>query len=550
MNTFLFILMFVVSVAVTAVFLNEMKCNIKGTDRSENKLKGIRSIARGTAILLIFIALAEILGIIKCETYDGSFTLLGATAGLSFLLCTLNKKKKYHAAITAVKAMLLASILEVTLFNIPTFRMWFGSYGEMSFSADEIASDGADVRPENGDIAVIGDRTTIFTFEGLNEEITDVYVDAEFGGGTKAAEISIDATDETRPNTYRELIAQSTLVKGKPHSGYTQLHLSGNVNDLKVSVMPLDSGMVYIKGISFNRQIPMDISWARFLLIIFGICSWHLMMNILSIMERKGGDQMTQELVEAFEHGSTHLLDAPKEELNNFAYPYDTDALGEADIPYNWDHVYYEQQYYSYYGIAPVVLVFLPYHLITGYYFPDSMAVLLFAVIGIIGLTKLYMEFMRKLFPKTPAGLVISGLILIQTVSGVWFSIGRPRFYEIALSAGFATLTWAVYFMFKANIVGTGKISLKYTTISSLIFAIAVLCRPTLVLYCITAALFMICALPRVSATEKKVQRRRYTLPAMCSPANGLYRSCTDVVQLRPFRLAVRVRYTVFTDHQ
>ena len=546
MNTFLFILMFVVSVAVTAVFLNEMKCNIKGSDRSENKLKGIRSIARGTAIFLIFIALAEVLGIIKCETYDGSFTLLGATAGLSFLLCTLNKKKKYHAAITAVKAMLLASILEVTLFNIPTFRMWFGSYGEMSFSADEIASDGADVRPENGDIAVIGDRTTIFTFEGLNEEITDVYVDAEFGGGTKAAEVSIDATDETRPNTYRELIAQSTLVKGKPHSGYTQLHLSGNVNDLKVSVMPLDSGMVYIKGISFNRQIPMDISWARLLLIIFGICSWHLMMNsktmqrsfsksgkicriaavlitdiacfaavmitftkldntsILSIMERKGGDQMTQELVEAFEHGSTHLLDAPKEELNNFAYPYDTDALGEAGIPYNWDHVYFEQQYYSYYGIAPVVLVFLPYHLITGYYFPDSMAVLLFAVIGIIGLTKLYMEFMRKLFPKTPAGLVISGLILIQTVSGVWFSLGRPRFYEIALSAGFATLTWAVYFMFKANIVGTGKISLKYTTISSLIFAIAVLCRPTLVLYCITAALFMICALPRVSATEKK----------------------------------------------
>ena len=44
---------------------------------------------------------------------------------------------------------------------------------------------------------------------------------------------------------------------------------------------------------------------------------------------------------------------------------------------YSWDHVYFDGKYYSYYGIAPVVLLFLPYHKLTGYYFPDSLAVLL-----------------------------------------------------------------------------------------------------------------------------------------------------------------------------
>ena len=554
MNTFLFVLMLAVSVAVTAVFLHEIKCDINGHSKINPKTKNLRGLSRCTAVLLIFIAAAEAFGIIKISEYKGAFLMLGAAAGLSMLACTLNKKKKYHTVQTFVKALLIATVLEATIFSIPTFRLWFGSYGEMSFSAQEL-SDGSDIeyRPDKDDIAVIGDRTTTFTFKGISEQVADVFVDIDFGKNTKAANVSIDAMDETRTNDYRKMIAEGTLVKDKPHSHYIQLHLSGDVSSLKLTVSPLDEGMVYIKGITLNKQIPMSISWARLFLIVFAACFWQLMMksktmqysftknkkifrlacviitdiaclaavlitftkldntSITDIMKRPSGNQMTQELVEAFEHGSTHLLTEPTDELNNFPTPYNSDALDEAHIRYQWDHVYFDQQYFSYYGIAPVVLVFLPYHLLTGYFFPDSMAVLLFAVIGMIGLTKLYKEFLKKFFPKTPTGIAIAGLILIQTVSGVWFSIGRPLFYEVAMSAGFAALTWAVYFMFSANIIGTEKPILSRTAISSLLFAIAVLCRPTLVLYCITAALFMLLALPRVSASGKKGESKLFT---------------------------------------
>ncbi|SHM55074.1 hypothetical protein SAMN04487860_106148 [Ruminococcus flavefaciens] len=480
--------------------------------------------------------------------------MLGGAAGLSMLICTLNKKRRYHTAVTAVKALLIAVVLEATIFNIPTFRLWFGSYGEMSFSAQELSvNSNVDYRPAEDDIAVIGDRSTTFTFKGINEEVADVFVDIDFGKNTKAANVSIDAMDETRTTDYRQMIAEGTLVKGKPHSHYIQLHLSGDVSNLKLTVSPLDEGMVYIKGITFNQQIPMSISWARIFLIVFAACFWQLMMksktmqysftknkkifrlacviitdiaclaavlitftkldntSITDIMKRPSGNQMTQELVEAFEHGSTRLLTEPVDELNNFPTPYNSDALDEAHIRYQWDHVYFNEHYYSYYGIAPVILVFLPYHLLTGYFFPDSIAVLLFAIIGMIGLTRLYKEFLKRFFPKTPTGIAIAGLILIQTVSGVWFSIGRPLFYEVAMSAGFATLTWAVYFLFSANIIGTEKPILSRTAIASLLFAIAVLCRPTLVLYCITAALFMVLALPRMSAAKKKSEKKLFT---------------------------------------
>ena len=546
MSTFLFVLMLAVSVSVTAVSLHEIKCDL--SDKTEHgNMKNIRAASRGAAILLSFIAAAEAFGIIAPPVFRGAFLLLGAMAGISVLVCTLNKKRRYRSAAAFVKAVLIAALLEVTVFNIPTYRLYFGSYGQMDFSAEECAK-GTNIRPdsETGEITVKGDHSTIFTFENIDQEVADVYVDMDFEQGAKGADVSIDAMDETTPHDYRYAVATGIIVKDKPHSNCVQLHLSGRLSKLKLTLTPQNGGTVYLRGISFNKQIPMGISWIRLVLIIFGLTFWHLMIHsktmqqsyskkkslcrtaaviitdaaclaaivttfmkldnysIIDIMKCSEGNQMTQELVDAFEHGSTHLLDKPTAALNNAPHPYVTATLDAAQIEYNWDHVYFDGQYYSYYGIAPVVLVFLPYHLLTGYYFPDSMAVMLFALIGILGLTKLYMEFIRKLFPKTPAGFVISGLIIAQVISGIWFSIGRPLFYEVALSAGFAVLTWAVYFMLSANIIGDKKISLPRTAVASTLFAVAVLSRPTLVLYCIAAALFMLMALPRAAAESTK----------------------------------------------
>ena len=547
METFLFILMFAVSVAVTAVFLQETKSDLTGKELVSKRLAAIRRMSLCAAVLLAFIAAAEFLHIINMGAYSGAFMVLGCAAGISALVCTMNKKRRYHSAVWLIKAVLIAAVLETTLFNIPTFRMWFGSYKSVYFSADECAdSKDTNFHADTGELAVRGDRTSVFTLENINFEVADVFVDLDFDTQTKAADVSIDAMDETCGVDYRPVIAEGRPVIKRPHSQYVQLHLSGDVSKLKVSVSPFNSGAILVKGIGLNHQIPMDISWARLLLIIFGIVFWQLMMNsrsmqqsisknkrifriaavlitdaaclaavvttfvkldnysITDIMKRTSGNQMTQELVDAFEAGSTSLLKKPSEKFNEFETPYTGDARDSSGIEYQWDHVYYDGQYYSYYGIAPVVLVFMPYHKLTGYYFPDSMAVLLFALIGIIGLTKLYREFLKKLFPKTPTGIAIAGLIIIQVVSGIWFSIGRPMFYEIAMSAGFATLTWAVYFMLSANIIGGERPVLSRTAVSSLLFAIAVLCRPTLVLYCITAGAFMLLAVPRAAGTNKK----------------------------------------------
>lgn len=46
--------------------------------------------------------------------------------------------------------------------------------------------------------------------------------------------------------------------------------------------------------------------------------------------------------------------------------PYDPRAREEAGVYYHWDHAYYKGQYYMYFGIVPVFLLFLPYRILTG----------------------------------------------------------------------------------------------------------------------------------------------------------------------------------------
>ena len=545
MYTILFILMLVVSTAVTAAFLREARYDIKG-EKTPYRFKKTGSLIRIAAVAAMLIGVIDGLKIVNFKAYSGAFLLFGFTASMSFILCEVNKKKKSPTIACALKVMLIASVLEVTLFNLPVYRLWTGNFKRMDFSASRFATDPAvKYREEYGDIDVTGETGVEFTLEEINQEVGNIFVDLDFGGSTRGAMIYADAMDETQTTAYRIDVASTKMVVNHEGSQFLDLELSGKVKALRFRIVPINGGTVYVNSISLNADHPMEISWLRYLLIVFLVClvravisSKTLDMGIKSkkqlchisaagitiiacfatiwindykagtsgwgqYFKQSSGDQMSQELVEAFEHGSTSLLIEPSEGLKNFDDPYDRYKRESHSLDIEWDHVFYGDKYYSYYGIAPVILLFMPYHLITGYFLSADMAAMLFAIIGIIGLTFAFTKFINKYFPKTPLGLYICSLIIIQTVSGIWFSVGRPMFYEVAIAAGFAFLTWAVYFFMSADIIGKEKPSLKYTALSSLFFAIAVLSRPTLVFYCICAACFMLAALPRASSGKK-----------------------------------------------
>ena len=209
--------------------------------------------------------------------------------------------------------------------------------------------------------------------------------------------------------------------------------------------------------------------------------------------------------------------------------PYDWSARSALGVSAKWDHLLFEGKYYSYYGIAPVLLLYLPYNLITGYYFPVAESILLFGGLGIIFLTLLFLEFAKLFGKKIPNSMLIATLVILQLSSGVWYNFVYDNFYEIAQASGFMFTCAGFFFLLKSRIIGEGKVNHLHLTLATICLSWAVLCRPTLALYCIVACIFIVFgfvkrrgevkeALPDVGSVQKKALRSadvKYLLAAL-----------------------------------
>ncbi len=85
--------------------------------------------------------------------------------------------------------------------------------------------------------------------------------------------------------------------------------------------------------------------------------------------------------------GKVMLDEEPGEALLSLSNPYDPTERAFFNGSFKYDHVLYEGRYYIYFGLAPVLTVYLPYHAITGR-FPrsaDAMLILSLLTIAMAG---------------------------------------------------------------------------------------------------------------------------------------------------------------------
>jgi hypothetical protein len=101
------------------------------------------------------------------------------------------------------------------------------------------------------------------------------------------------------------------------------------------------------------------------------------------------------------------------------------------------------------------------------------------------------MEIIKRFFPRIPLGSAICSLLILQLCSGIMYCFCSPLFYEIAQASGFAFTMMGLYFLVRSGVVGKGRISRVSLCASSFCLATAVLCRPTLALYCVIALIFI-----------------------------------------------------------
>lgn len=457
-------------------------------------------------------------------------------------------------SICIVVLFVIVTSVNLCVMNFTPINRLLGGYEEQKL--DLSRADGANITYNDDGTITLGEGYAELEFTGIDARVGSIGFDIDFGDSKKGGKVCADFADATS-SYYRKNLTRLTI--GKNFDNVMVCNFSGDVSRLRFEISLDDYQSATLKGITLNQSIsPMHIAeivglWflvalgltiliymianpvgarkkfsenrvgcarvAAFITaaaMVFTVC-----LTVTNVMKgwstthysftSQEGNQISKELVDAFEHHQVNLLEEPSEDLLKLDNPYEY-VKRDAEVGsgnFLWDHCFYNGKYYSYYGIGPVLALFLPYHLITGYYFPSGWATLMFSLIGILFLTKIYLAVIEKKFRDLPTNTVTAGLITLQLSSGIMFSAARPLFYELAIASGFMCVAIGAYLLMTSNILWDGKISYVRLGFASFFLGYAVLCRPTLAVYCIAALFFFAGGLKKALDGLEKRQKTR-----------------------------------------
>jgi hypothetical protein len=154
-------------------------------------------------------------------------------------------------------------------------------------------------------------------------------------------------------------------------------------------------------------------------------------------------------MAEAILDGRIDFAYGDEDALADLENPYDPDERREAGLVYHWDHAYYNGHYYMYFGVVPVLLVFLPYRVLTGTALTTYHATQFFVALTIAGIFILFDLLAKLFFKKLPYSVYLS-LSVAFSIMSVWYSIAEPALYCTAITSAIALEVWSLYFFIRA----------------------------------------------------------------------------------------------------
>ena len=404
-----------------------------------------------------------------------------------------------------------ALVIEVGIFNLSSIRTLRGGAGiELTdrFSVSEEAVYNA----EDGSYTAGAEEFTMYMGE-VNADIKNLYIDMEFEDVAVAD--SIYLTDEGNVLPYKLPDHYLLRGRGREDSQYVTLHSYGKVKTIKMVFQVTPGEKFRINRIAMNVRKPFCINTVRFAAIygifvfvtlcrrksglhkivfrseskkqlaagiliagIFltaGMAAYH---SNLGYWRGTGGNQY-HELTRALSEGRFSLGYSVPEELLQLENPYDMNTWDGIDVC--WDNAFFDGKYYCYFGIVPVLLLYLSYYLLTKTMLPNNVANLDFMILMITGSFFLIRQVLKKWGDGKAPFLAWPLLSVILCFSeNFFFLYMRPYFYNIPIIAANALTVWGLGLWLKGMMIEKRK-GLYYFG-GSLGMALVAGCRPQMVL--------------------------------------------------------------------
>jgi len=420
-------------------------------------------------------------------------------------------------------AALLAFIPEITFFNQGYYLKYFAD-GETHV---------LEVSPQDSTILLTSDGTLAeqiyldkddstkvlagMVFKNLNRRVTSLYIKPIFDNEEQIW-ARIIRTDEAGSAG-----GVMFFFKNLPQDNYIPIHSCGPISEIKIF---LDSK---ISEVAINKQIPLHFSGLRLFVVsclFFAVILFlrkklrvqvaHLLfehrfdpanktqkliytLTVLAVLifsficaftsdtkfwreDYLTNQQYNRFLVDAVIGGRTYLDHGNPELLLIAERPYDLKWLKsngfKRDVVWMSDWAWYKGKYYSYFGIVPAIILYVPYKLITGEYLSNKAGIFLFIALSIILMAMLWRHCVRRYMPNMNFTFYLLSFLTLFFAGGLFTPLRFTRFYSIVLAAGFMFVVAGILLLLKS--VDREKPDFLKVFFSCLCFALAVGCRPNL----------------------------------------------------------------------
>lgn len=360
----------------------------------------------------------------------------------------------------------------------------------------------------------------------LGDELKNIYVDLEVEN-SDLAYVSVILTDEG--DKYPYSTAEFVVCDKVAGSGYRNIYPFGKAGTVQVKVRTLEGCPARINKIALNAVKPIDFKGIRAFIVFFVLLlgyliftgsfihsisfdtkkKWQyvvtiLVMILIIILGKKlsTADKLLlntpwphhlqyQELARSLEKGTVVLTEREVHPgLLSAENPYDTIALQVEGVTYSMDYAFYKGNYYAYFGIVPEVLLFYPYHMLTGGNLPNYMAEFAMYLLLVIGVFITVAGMIRLFSKEVPYIFYLLLSASLCLCANTVYLVIRPDVYNIPIISASAFTFLGLGLWLEA--VNTDKSMIRRLVLffGSLSMALVVGCRPQMAILSL-AAIFL-----------------------------------------------------------
>ena len=377
-------------------------------------------------------------------------------------------------------ALFLALALEIGVFQFSYFIQSFGDYPETAMDLSAEAGWNSEA------LALLPDNPSV-SFDNLSLPVRSVTVVT--AGSAKVLSGNVGICDAATSSKTTGAGSFTVNPGGRENTFTVRLQSRGDLTRLRLTFEELNEP-VFLLSVTLNARQPLAIHWLRvFLLtgllaalflalrfrlyaqdyqpgkrshrllnlgvlllalfisagILYGSDASHQLLRPYPTLEEVRSPEMVvdayMQQLDAFEKGQLELDLDVNPALHELINPYDKGERDKNGVEYHWDRAYYNGKYYSYFGLAPLFMVYYPVFWLTGMLPTTIFAGACLTVFAILCIFAAIQGLMRLFTPKANLLLFLSGELAVMGGSLLWLmQASASSFYYLPLIASFGWL--------------------------------------------------------------------------------------------------------------